>query len=138
MEAPSPEQRRAPGSESRSSAAPTPRRRRVVILGATGSIGSNAIDVCTHLSDEFEIEALTACTSWKKLAEQARAVRPGYVGLNDASTEGKPTANLKALRAALEGTDVEVVCGEQAMADLVTRPDVDIVVAAVVGAAGLK
>ena len=115
-----------------------PRRRRVVILGATGSIGTNAIDVCTHLSDAFEIEALTACTSWKKLAEQARAVRPKFVGLNDASTESKPTANLKALREALAGTGVEVVCGARAMEDLVSRREVDIVVAAVVGAAGLK
>ena len=114
------------------------KKRRVCILGATGSIGVNAIDVCRHLSDEFEIHSLTACTSWRKLAEQALEVHPKAVALNDDSKPRAMTDNLRALRDALLGTDIEMVIGPNSMEELVRRPEVDIVVAAVVGAAGLK
>jgi 1-deoxy-D-xylulose-5-phosphate reductoisomerase len=117
---------------------PAPGKRQVCILGATGSIGVNAIDVCRHLSDEFQIHSLTACTSWRKLSEQALEVGPRAVALNDDSTPRAMTDNLRALRDALLGTNIEMVIGPQAMEDLVSRDEVDIVVAAVVGAAGLK
>lgn len=113
------------------------KKKRVAILGATGSIGTNAIDVCTHLADRFEIHSLTACTSWKKLYEQAVATNPWYVGLNDNSTSDHPSENLRALRDHLLGTGIKLVTGPNAMSDLVRQPEVDIVVAAVVGAAGL-
>ena len=61
-----------------------PRRTRVAILGATGSIGTNAIDVCTHMVDQFEIHSLTAVTSWKKLAEAALDIERGNVAEWDA------------------------------------------------------
>jgi 1-deoxy-D-xylulose-5-phosphate reductoisomerase len=109
----------------------------VAILGATGSIGTNAIDVCRHLADRFEIHSLTAVTSWKKLAEQALECKPKMVALNDKSTFAKPSENLKALKDALLGTGIEIVTGARAMEEIVTRPEVDTVVAAVVGAAGL-
>ena len=112
-------------------------RRRVAILGATGSIGTNAIAVCTHLEDQFEIHALTACTSWKKLAEQALDVRPRMVALNDCSSIEKPSENLRALRGELLGTGIQLITGPRAMEQIVSREEVDIVVAAVVGAAGL-
>lgn len=112
-------------------------RRRVAILGATGSIGHSAIEVCRHLGERFEIRALTAVTSWKKLAEQALEVRPAMVALNDRSTHEKPSENLAALIDALLGTGIKVVTGGRAMEEIVARADVDIVVAAVVGAAGL-
>ena len=110
---------------------------RVAILGATGSIGTNAIDVCRHLGERFEIHSLTAVTSWKKLAEQALEVRPKMVALNDRSTEEAPSENLRALKDALLGTGIEMVTGPHAMEEIVTRDEVDAVVAAVVGAAGL-
>jgi 1-deoxy-D-xylulose-5-phosphate reductoisomerase len=115
----------------------SPGRRRVAILGATGSIGTNAIDVCRHLSDQFEIHSLTAVTSWKKLAEAALEVKPRYVALNDKSTADQPSDNLKALRDHVLGTGIQLVTGPRAMEEIVTRPEVDTVVAAVVGAAGL-
>jgi 1-deoxy-D-xylulose-5-phosphate reductoisomerase len=115
----------------------TGRRKRVAILGATGSIGCNAIDVCRHLSDRFEIKALTAVTSWKKLAEQALEAKPAMVALNDRSTEADPSDNLAALRDAVLGTGIKLVTGANAMEEIARRDDVDIVVAAVVGAAGL-
>jgi 1-deoxy-D-xylulose-5-phosphate reductoisomerase len=112
-------------------------RRRVAILGATGSIGCSAIEVCRHLGQRFEIRALTAVTSWKKLAEQALEVRPAVVALNDRSTEEKPSENLAALKDALLGTGIKRVTGPHAMEEIARREDVDIVLAAVVGAAGL-
>src|SRR5512146_2575065 len=112
-------------------------RRRVAILGATGSIGCGAIEVCRHLADRFEIRALTAVTSWKKLAEQALEVHPAIVALNDKSTNEAPSENLRALRDAILGTPIKLVTGPHAMEEIARRADVDIVVAAVVGAAGL-
>src|SRR6476646_7254047 len=100
-------------------------RTRVAILGATGSIGTNAIDVCTHMKDQFEIHSLTAVTSWKKLAEAALDVRPKYVALNDKSTADHPSENLKALRDHILGTGIEMVTGPHAMEEIVTRPEVD-------------
>jgi 1-deoxy-D-xylulose-5-phosphate reductoisomerase len=120
-----------------SSADHAPRRTRVAILGATGSIGTSAINVCTHLADQFEIHSLTAVTSWKKLAEAALDVRPRFVALNDKSSADHPSENLRALRDTLLGTGIEMITGPHAMEEIVTRPEVDTVVAAVVGAAGL-
>ncbi len=116
---------------------PQGRRKRVAILGATGSIGCSAIEVCRHLSHRFEIKALTAVTSWKKLAEQALETQPAIVALNDRTTEEKPSDNLAALRDAILGTPIKLVAGPHAMEEIARRKDVDIVVAAVVGAAGL-
>jgi 1-deoxy-D-xylulose-5-phosphate reductoisomerase len=123
-----------PAAELEKGAAP---KKRVAILGATGSIGTNAIDVCRHLSGQFEIHSLTAVTSWKKLAEAALEARPKMVALNDKSTADQPSENLRALRDDLLGTGIELVTGPHAMEEIVTRPEVDTVVAAVVGAAGL-
>ncbi|HVT79472.1 MAG TPA: 1-deoxy-D-xylulose-5-phosphate reductoisomerase [Phycisphaerae bacterium] len=116
---------------------PKPHRTRVAILGATGSIGTSSIDVCRHLSDRFEINSLTAVTSWKKLAEQALEARPKKIALNDKSTHDHPSENLQALKDAVLGTGIEVVTGPHAMEEIVRSDDVDTVVAAVVGAAGL-
>src|ERR1043166_7547876 len=85
------------------------RRKRVAILGATGSIGTHAIDVCAHLADQFEIHSLTAVTSWKKLAEAALEVKPRFVALNDKSTADDPSDNLRALRDAILGTGIEML-----------------------------
>jgi len=123
---------RAHGREGKKS-----RKTRVAILGATGSIGCNAIDVCRHLHEQFEIHSLTAVTSWKKLAEQALEIRPKMVALNDKSTDDHPSENLRALRDQLLGTGIKLITGPHAMEEIVTRDEVDAVVAAVVGAAGL-
>ena len=114
-----------------------PGRTRVAILGATGSIGCNAIDVCRHLHEQFEIHSLTAVTSWKKLSEQALEARPKMVALNDKSTDEDPSDNLRALRDQLLGTGIKLVTGPTAMEEIVSLDEVDTVVAAVVGAAGL-
>jgi 1-deoxy-D-xylulose-5-phosphate reductoisomerase len=112
-------------------------RTRVAILGATGSIGCHAIDVCRHLSEQFEIHSLTAVTSWKKLSEQALETRPKMVALNDKSTSEAPSENLRALHDQLLGTGIQLITGPTAMEEIVSLDEVDAVVAAVVGAAGL-
>jgi len=108
--------------------------RRVAVLGSTGSIGAQTLEVVESLNrcgGAFEITALAASTSWQKLAQQARTARPRRVALHD-------HAHLANLREALHGTGIEVHNGSQAMTDIAASADVDIVVAAVVGAAGLR
>ncbi len=121
-------------SKSSHEARPKSHRNRVAILGATGSIGTSAIDVCRHLTDRFEIHSLTAVTSWKKLAEQALEIRPKMVALNDKSTAHEPSDNLKALHDALLGTGIELITGPHAMEEIARSSEFDTVVAAVVGA----
>jgi 1-deoxy-D-xylulose-5-phosphate reductoisomerase len=124
-------------ARTKENSSPTRSKKRVAILGATGSIGCNAIDVCRHLHEDFEIHSLTAVTSWKKLSEQALETRPKMVALNDKSTSDDPSDNLKALRDQLLGTGIQLITGPTAMEEIVSLEEVDSVVAAVVGAAGL-
>lgn len=106
-------------------------RRRVSVLGATGSIGCSTFDViASHGGAEaYEVVALCAGANAAKLAEQAIAVRAGIAVLRD-------EAALPELRAALKGTGIEVAAGEAAMLEAAARP-VDLCVSAIAGAAGL-
>lgn len=106
-----------------------PMRRRVIILGSTGSIGTSALDVIAALSDAFEVVALAANTSWRRLADQVRRFHPSCVAMADA-----PSADL--LRAEVDGR-VNVLAGERALVELVERVECDFVLAAVVGVAAL-
>lgn len=115
------------------STTPTPaRRQRVCILGATGSVGTNTLDVISRHPDSFEVFALTAHGRVDELFEQCARWRPRYAALGDARS-----AN--ALRERLQAHDVptEVMAGTTALAELAAHPDVDAVMAAIVGAAGL-
>ena len=104
---------------------------RVAILGSTGSIGCNALDVIQHLGPPCHATALTAHTQADKLLEQSRTHRPTAVALTDAdSVTPKLRDELKAL-----GTTLYT--GPTALTDLVRRDDIDLVLAAIVGAAGL-
>lgn len=104
--------------------------RTVSVLGATGSVGSNTVDLLTRNRDRFQVVALTANSNVKLLAEQARLLQPQLAVIGD------PT-RLEDLRDALEGTAVETAAGDAAIIEAASRP-VDIVVAAIVGAAGLR
>ena len=104
--------------------------KRVAILGSTGSIGTNALDVIEHLGPGYRAVALSAHRQGAKLLEQARRFKPAAVAV----TEQDPDANLIG---ELRKTGAEVGVGPDAMEWLVSRPDVDLVLAAVVGAAGL-
>jgi 1-deoxy-D-xylulose-5-phosphate reductoisomerase len=115
-------------------AGPNTGQRRLAVLGSTGSIGVNTLAVAKHLGPSFRITGLAASRNWKQLAQQAREVHPAVVILSSPETE----VDSQALRAAVEKFGSAVDTGPQAMDRLVERPDVDMVCAAVVGAAGLS
>ncbi len=94
----------------------------VAILGSTGSIGRSALRVVDRHPDRFRVAALTAHSNAEELAAQAAARRPGYVSLVKG---GESSARLEWRR------------GPESLTEAATRPDVDIVLNAIVGAAGL-
>ena len=105
--------------------------KRVAILGSTGSIGCNALDVIENLGpDSHRAVALSAHRQADKLVEQVRRHRPAAVAVTDSPVDPALVSKLRSLGA-------EVHTGPGGMEQLVARADVDIVLAAVVGAAGL-
>ena len=107
-------------------------RQRVCILGATGSIGTNTLDVIARHPDRFEVFALTAHSRVDTLFTQCVQWRPRYAVLPDAPQAGELRRRLKE-----HGVPTEVLAGAQALCELAAHPDVDAVMAAIVGAAGL-
>lgn len=103
--------------------------RSVTILGSTGSIGQNTIDLLQRNSDAFTVEALTANRNPQLLAEQARALGARFAAI------GEP-AHYPALKEALAGTGIEIGCGPQSLIEAAERP-AEWVMAGIVGAAGL-
>ena len=109
-------------------------RRRVTVLGSTGSVGSSTLDLMAQAeatgTGVFEVEALTGGANIAKLAEQARRWKPRLAVAAD-------LARLDDLRDALAGTDIAVAAGEDAVVEAALRP-ADWIMASIVGAAGLK
>jgi 1-deoxy-D-xylulose-5-phosphate reductoisomerase len=105
------------------------RKRRVVLLGSTGSIGTSTLKVARELPDHIEIIALAAHGSIEKLAEQARDTGVRRVAIHDASKAA-------ALRALLPD-NVSIHTGAEGLVELATLADADIVLVAIVGTAGL-
>lgn len=103
---------------------------RVAILGSTGSIGRQALDVATRSDGRVEIVALAANSNDTLLVEQARAHRVTSVALAD------PAAAARAAEAL--GTGADVGAGADGVTELAARDDVDLVLNALVGAAGLR
>jgi len=108
------------------------RRQRVCILGSTGSVGVNTLDVIARHPDHFEVYALTAHSRVDELFDQCVRWRPRYAALGDARSANALRERLKA-----HGVRTEVLDGAAALADLAAHPYVDAVMAAIVGAAGL-
>ncbi|MBK8740229.1 MAG: 1-deoxy-D-xylulose-5-phosphate reductoisomerase [Betaproteobacteria bacterium] len=106
--------------------------RRIAILGSTGSIGVNVLDVVARHPQRYAVAALAANVQWEKLLEQCLLFRPRVAALLD-------DAAAEALRAALRraGSDTEVWAGADGVARIGALADADTVVAAIVGAAGL-
>lgn len=106
--------------------------RGITILGSTGSVGENTLDVIARNPDAFEVVALTANNNCRLLAEQCARfdARLAVVGNPDLHAE---------LTEALEqsGARAEPLCGPDALMEAVAHPDIEIVMAAIVGAAGL-
>ena len=105
----------------------------VTLLGATGSIGRSTIDVVRSYPDRFHIHAVAGGSRVSELVDVCREVHPRHVAVAD---ETKLTDLRQALgHAGL--SDIQVHAGQQAVADLAADPDTDVVVQAIVGAAGV-
>ena len=103
----------------------------LALLGATGSIGTQALEVVRQQPGRFRVAVLSAQRQWELLARQAREFRPAVVVIGD-------DAFYQPLKAALaHQPETEVLAGPAALADVVTRPEIDIVLTALVGYAGL-
>jgi 1-deoxy-D-xylulose-5-phosphate reductoisomerase len=98
--------------------------RRIVIVGSTGSIGTQALDVVER-SDELEVVGLAAASSWELLLEQARRFGVDRIALSDADA------------AARAGEHATVLSGAEGLVELITDTDCDLVLNALVGSAGL-
>ena len=107
-------------------------KKQIAILGSTGSIGTQALEVIEEHSDLYEVYCLTANNRVKELAEQARKFKPAAVVIaNESHYE-----ELKSMLA--DCPDINVYAGKQALDDIVTAGPVDMVLTAMVGFAGLS
>ncbi|MHC4573115.1 MAG: 1-deoxy-D-xylulose-5-phosphate reductoisomerase [Planctomycetota bacterium] len=104
--------------------------KRIAILGSTGSIGKSALRVIDALGSGYEIVALTANTSAELLAEQARRYRPMLVAITNPDHRDQ-------LQEATRDLDVQALAGPDSLVEIAEHEAVDLVVTAVVGAAGL-
>jgi 1-deoxy-D-xylulose-5-phosphate reductoisomerase len=104
----------------------------VTILGATGSIGTSALDVIARHPERYRVHALTAQSSVDALADLAQRFRPDVVVIGDPALEGQLAAALRS-----RGTPARVAAGREALVDVARAPEADAVLAAIVGAAGL-
>jgi 1-deoxy-D-xylulose-5-phosphate reductoisomerase len=103
----------------------------LTILGATGTIGVNTLDVVARHPDRFRVIALTGQNQIEKLAQQCRQFQARYAVVLDAD-------KARALEGLLAGSNTEVLVGMEALEYVSSLPEVDSVMAAIVGAAGLR
>jgi 1-deoxy-D-xylulose-5-phosphate reductoisomerase len=106
------------------------RKRKVILLGSTGSIGTSAIKVAETIPDRMEVAGMAAFQSAAKLAEAANHLRPQAICLVD-------SAGTRELRNSL-AYDPLILTGEQGLIDLATLPGADLVLVAITGTAGLR
>ena len=104
--------------------------KQITILGATGSIGSSTLDVIARHPDKYTVYALTANTNVEQMARICSIHNPRYAVMGNRQSAAE-------LAKILSATTTEVVCGDQALAQVAEDADVEIVVAAIVGSVGL-
>jgi 1-deoxy-D-xylulose-5-phosphate reductoisomerase len=104
--------------------------KRIIILGSTGSIGTNTLDIVSKFPGEFQVVGLTAATRDVLLEEQIRTFKPARVALSD------PAAATR-LRDRCKGLPVEILAGPEGVADVAAMPEGELVISAIVGGAGL-
>jgi 1-deoxy-D-xylulose-5-phosphate reductoisomerase len=107
-------------------------RQRLAILGATGSVGASTLDVVGRHPERFEVIALTAHAQDERLLAECRRFAPRYAVLADPTAARSLEQRLRS-----DGLPTRVLAGPEALAEVVARPEVDTVMAAIVGAAGL-
>ena len=105
-------------------------QKRIAILGSTGSIGHSSLSVLEALGPDYRLISASAHGQWEILARQARTHHLPKVALTDSS-------HLPDLQNALADVDIEILSAPESLVDLATEEDCDIVIAAIVGAAGL-
>ena len=106
------------------------KRKNIVILGSTGSIGENAVKVVQHLRDEFYVVGIAAANNFERLAEQAEELKCEYVAIAD-KTKAEELAKLSP-------TPSKTLAGEEGILELVSLPEVDLVLCSIVGSASLR
>lgn len=106
-------------------------KKRLAILGSTGSIGTQALEVVQSYPDHFEISVLTANNNADLLIEQALQFRPNAVVISNEEL-------YKKVEEALWKEDIKTYTGENALEEIVQMDEIDLVLAAIVGAAGIK
>lgn len=107
--------------------------RNITILGSTGSVGISTLDVVARHPDRYQVIALTANKSIGKMLEQCRTFRPLYAVMLDPDS----AENLRA-EVNKNGIETEVLCGVKSLEKVASLPEVDVVMAAIVGAAGIR
>lgn len=106
-------------------------KRRIAILGSTGSIGKQTLDVVREHRDLFDVELLVCRSNWELMAEQAWEFDVNAVVISDKS-------HYRSLQDALEDSDTKVFAGMDSACDLVAGDNIDVVVASIVGFSGLE
>jgi 1-deoxy-D-xylulose-5-phosphate reductoisomerase len=106
---------------------------RLTVLGSTGSIGTSTLDVVARHPDKYRVHALTAFRQDELLFEQCQRFQPRYAVLLD-----EAAADRLSQRVAAAQLKVQVLCGVEALEQVSSMPEVDAVMAAIVGAAGLR
>ncbi|MFO0359508.1 MAG: 1-deoxy-D-xylulose-5-phosphate reductoisomerase [Flavobacteriales bacterium] len=105
--------------------------KKIAILGSTGSIGTQALDVVQANPDHFSVEVLTAHSNADLLIEQAKKFKPNAVVIGDES-------KYQIVKDALWNDDIKVYAGQEALEQIVESTEIELVLTALVGAAGLK
>jgi 1-deoxy-D-xylulose-5-phosphate reductoisomerase len=104
--------------------------KKIVILGSTGSIGTNTLDIIAKFPDKFQAVGLTAGTNVEKLEEQVRTFSPAAVAMADETAAER-------LRARCKGLTTTILSGADGLRQVATMPEADLVISAIVGGAGL-
>lgn len=107
-----------------------PGARRISILGSTGSIGRNALDIIARKPADFKVTALASRSDWQTMASQARQFKPALVAVYQENAASR-------LRDQLRGSGIEVVEGVDGILEAASLDEADVVISAIVGAAGV-
>ena len=106
---------------------------KVSILGSSGSIGTSTLNVIKENADHFSLNLLTANSNDKKLLDQCKSFHPKYAYMADIKASKKLQKNLK-----LEGVKTQVLTSDKDLHDVIASDETEIVVAGMVGVAGLE
>jgi 1-deoxy-D-xylulose-5-phosphate reductoisomerase len=105
-------------------------KKRVAVIGSTGSIGTNSLDVIERFSDRFEVVSLAAMKNTALLTEQAKKFKPRFVAIADPERFGD-------IELSLSGSGIRIGSGDDAVIEAATWSDADIIISAISGSSGL-